>query len=73
VQVEETPLSGMADFITVNANHTFIVDHDEAIRQALHFLEHGRFEHGAFDTAGGSEGPGLRQGPPRAGPFGPAK
>ncbi len=45
VQVEETPLSGMADFITVNANHTFIVDHDEAIRQALHFLEHGRFDH----------------------------
>ena len=45
VQVEETALPGMADFITVNANHTFIVDHDEAIRQTLYFLEHGRFDH----------------------------
>ncbi len=45
VQVEETTLPGMADFITVNANHTFIVDHDEAIRQTLYFLEHGRFDH----------------------------
>jgi hypothetical protein len=49
VQVEETPLPGMADFITVNANHTFIVDHDEAIRQTLHFLEHGRFDHTAVE------------------------
>lgn len=45
VQVEETTLPGMADFITVNANHTFIVDHDEAIRQTLYFLDHGRFDH----------------------------
>ena len=45
VQIDETALAGMADFVTVNANHTFIVDHDEAIRQTLHFLEHGRFEH----------------------------
>ena len=39
-------LAGVADFITVNANHTFIVDHDEAIRQTLHFLAHGQFDHG---------------------------
>jgi glycerol-3-phosphate O-acyltransferase len=43
VGVEETQLAGMADFVTVKANHTFIMDHDEAIRQTLHFLERGRF------------------------------
>ncbi len=52
VQVEETALPGMADFITVNANHTFIVDHDEAIRQTLHFLEHGQFDHNSLGPAG---------------------
>jgi glycerol-3-phosphate O-acyltransferase len=45
VGVAETQLPGMTDFITVNANHTFIMDHDETIRQTLHFLEHGTFDH----------------------------
>ena len=44
IEVDETRLPGMADFITVNANHTFIMEHEETIRQTLHFLEHGRFE-----------------------------
>jgi hypothetical protein len=35
----------MTDFITVNANHTFIMDHDETIRQTLQFLAIGRFLH----------------------------
>jgi glycerol-3-phosphate O-acyltransferase len=43
--LDETRLPGMADFVTVNANHTFIMDHDETVRQTLHFLEHGRFLH----------------------------
>ena len=43
--IDETRLPGMTDFITVGANHTFIADHDEAIRQTLHFLEHGTFAH----------------------------
>ena len=43
VQVNETTLPGMSDFITVNANHTFIMDHDETIRQTLQFLATGRF------------------------------
>jgi hypothetical protein len=42
--VEETRLAGMADFITVDANHTFIMDHDDTIRQVLAFLEGGRFD-----------------------------
>ena len=43
VGLEETQLAGMTDFITVNANHTFIMDHDQTIQQTLHFLDHGRF------------------------------
>lgn len=45
IDVDETRLSGMADFITVRANHMFIMEHDETIRQTLHFLDHGRFSH----------------------------
>ena len=53
VEVDETHSPGMTDFVTVPANHTFIADHDEAIRQTLHFLEHGRFDHGAFGSTVG--------------------
>jgi glycerol-3-phosphate O-acyltransferase len=45
VDIEETRLPDMTDFVTVRANHTFIMDDNEAIRQTLHFLEHGRFDH----------------------------
>lgn len=45
VDVDDTRLTGMADFVTVNANHMFIMDHDETIRQTMRFLEHGRFQH----------------------------
>lgn len=45
VGVEETRLEGMTDFITVDANHLFLVDHDETIRQTVHFLASGRFDH----------------------------
>src|SRR6185295_12477805 len=45
VAVEETQLTGMADFITVPANHTFIADHEDTRRQVLYFLEHGHFDH----------------------------
>ena len=45
VHVDETRLPGMTDFITVNANHTFLMDHEETIRQTLAFLDRGRFDH----------------------------
>ncbi|MBI1319201.1 MAG: alpha/beta fold hydrolase [Candidatus Hydrogenedens sp.] len=45
VGVDEAKLDGMADYRMVKAAHTFIMNHDEAIRQVLHFLAHGRFEH----------------------------
>jgi len=44
VGVEETKMEGMADFATVNAAHTFIMNHEDTARQVLHFLEHGAFE-----------------------------
>ncbi len=50
VAVEETRMEGMTDFICVKANHTFIMDHDETVRQTLHFLEHGRFMHAGRAT-----------------------
>ena len=34
----------MADFTTVNANHTFIIDHDDTIQQVLAFLDRGQFD-----------------------------
>ena len=45
VLVDETKLPGMADFVTINANHTFIMDHDDTIRHTLRFLEDGQFDH----------------------------
>lgn len=43
VSVAETQLPGMADFATVDAAHTFIMDHDLARAMTLRFLENGRF------------------------------
>jgi hypothetical protein len=43
VAVEETRLEGMADFATVDATHTWIVNHPEARRLVVRFLEKGRF------------------------------
>ena len=43
VTVASTTVAGMADHITLPATHSFIVYHDEAIEQAIHFLKTGRF------------------------------
>ncbi len=45
VEVASTRLAGMADFVVVGANHTFICNHPEVIRQTVHFLDTGRFRH----------------------------
>jgi len=47
VSVERTRVAGMADFITVDATHSFIMRNAEAIRQTLAFLQHGQFSHDA--------------------------
>jgi hypothetical protein len=44
VTVERTMLEGMADFVVVDAGHTFIMNDNEAIRQTIHFLKHGQFD-----------------------------
>lgn len=43
VAVEETRLDGMADFATVDATHTWIVNHREARKLVVRFLDKGRF------------------------------
>ena len=43
VLVEETRVSGMTDFITVPASHSFIMWQDSVLEQVAHFLSYGRF------------------------------
>jgi hypothetical protein len=45
VSVENTKVDGMADFIEVPHTHTFIMRSEGVIKQILHFLKHGRFQH----------------------------
>ncbi len=45
VEVERTKLPGMADFIAVDAHHTFICGEPEVARQTLAFLAAGAFDH----------------------------
>jgi len=45
VAVARTRVDGMRDHVLVDASHSFIVYDPEAVRQALHFLDHGRFDH----------------------------
>lgn len=45
VTVESTRIEGMSDFIEMPYTHTFIMQRDAAIRQVLHFIQHGRFDH----------------------------
>lgn len=45
VGLEETRLPGLADHCTVHCSHTGLVFSQDAVRQAAHFLRHGRFEH----------------------------
>ena len=44
VAVSEARLEGMADFLIVHHSHPFIMQSDEVIDQALHFLQHGFFK-----------------------------
>ena len=45
VSVESTKVEGMRDFITLPCTHTFMMRNPEAMRQTLHFLQHGHFDH----------------------------
>jgi pimeloyl-ACP methyl ester carboxylesterase len=52
VAVERARVVGMTDFVVVPAGHSFITERRETIRQTLHFLRYGRFDHGAVWEAG---------------------
>jgi pimeloyl-ACP methyl ester carboxylesterase len=43
VRVEETKLTGAADFILLKNTHTLILFDPDTARQVVHFLRHGRF------------------------------
>lgn len=43
VEIDSTHLSTMRDHLAIAANHTYICDHPEAIRQTVAFLRQGRF------------------------------
>ena len=43
VAVSRTQVDGMRDFIVLPYSHTFIMRRDQVIRQALHFIQQGRF------------------------------
>jgi pimeloyl-ACP methyl ester carboxylesterase len=45
VAVSETRLEGVADHVEVAASHSGLLFSAEAARQAIAFLEHGRFQH----------------------------
>ena len=44
VRVEETKLSGAADFTLVNNTHTLILFDPETVQQTIHFLKFGKFQ-----------------------------
>jgi len=45
VSVANAKVKGMADFIVMPNSHTFIMKSENVIRQIIHFLEHGEFNH----------------------------
>ena len=59
VAVESTKLDEMKDFILMPSSHTFIMENDEVMRQTLHFLKNGRFDHEPFIKPFTSDGCSL--------------
>jgi triacylglycerol esterase/lipase EstA (alpha/beta hydrolase family) len=45
VSVESTKVEGMTDFIQFPLNHTFIMRNEQVIKQSIHFIQTGNFQH----------------------------
>jgi len=45
VPVERTKIEGMTDHIVMPATHSFMMFNKDVMAQALHFIEHDRFDH----------------------------
>lgn len=45
VSVERAKLEGMKDFIVMPSSHSFIMNSSDVMKQTLHFLEKGTFDH----------------------------
>lgn len=50
VSLENTRLEGMRDYLVVPVSHPFLMKDDEVIRQTVHFLRSGAFEHTTTST-----------------------
>lgn len=46
VSIENAKLAGMRDFLIVPVSHPFLMKDREVIRQTIHFLQAGSFDHG---------------------------
>lgn len=47
VAVQETRVPGLVDHVVLRASHSGLLFSDAAVRQSVHFLRHGRFQHAA--------------------------
>ena len=62
VSVERARVEGMSDFLVVPHNHTFIMNHADALRQVVAFLRHGRFEHPTGGRGAAAHGEPAKRG-----------
>ena len=45
ISVKHTKLAGMTDFLVLPCIHPLIMNYEQVIRQTIHFLMHGCFDH----------------------------
>ena len=50
VSIARTKLAGMADHLVIPSAHPFLMKNKTAIRQAVYFLQNGKFDHAAVAT-----------------------
>lgn len=55
VSIANAKLSGMKDFLVIPSSHPFIMKNPQAIRQTLHFLQHGSFFRNPLRQSGQNE------------------